>query len=190
MPLDGTIVTLREERREDQRLFAALRNDLDTQAWSRALPPDYTEEMHVKRFEAMEFAFERTSARFVIEHKASGRAAGFVSYTDAQHRLSVSIGIVVAREFWGTGVALDAQETLLRFLFDDLGLREVHLWTHTGLPRAIALAERSGFTACIRLRESVFKFGGLFDAVIMSLVREDYYARRPEKVDRLPTLGG
>lgn len=188
MPLEGALVVLREERREDQKLFAALRNDLDTQAWGKALPPDSTEEMHIKRFEGLEFKFERTSARLVIEEKATGRAAGFVSYSGEQHRVSVSIGIVVAKEFWGTGVALDAQETLLRFLFEQLGLREVHLWTHSGLPKAIGLAERSGFGTRIRLRESVFKFGKLSDAVIMSLLREEYYARHPEMTDRLPRI--
>jgi hypothetical protein len=38
------------------------------------------------------------------------------------------------------------------------------------------------------LRESVFKNGRLLDAVIMSLLREDYYARHPEKADRLPPI--
>ncbi len=188
MPLEGTLVVLREEHREDQKLLAALRNDLATQAWGRALPPDYTEEMHVKRFESLEFSYDRTSARFIIVEKASGETAGLVSYTGEQRRLSASIGIIVARPFWGTGVAYDAQETLLRFLFDELGLREVHLWTHTGLPKAIGLAERSGFGVCIRLREAVFKFGGLFDSVVMSLLREDYYARHPELTDRMPRV--
>jgi RimJ/RimL family protein N-acetyltransferase len=189
MPLEGKLVVLREEHREDQKFFAALRNDLATQAWGKALPPDATEEMHVKRFEGMEFAFERTSSRLIIEEKASGRAAGYVAYTGEQHRMSASIGIAVAKDFWGAGVALDAQETLLGFLFEDLGLREVHLWTHSGLPHAIRLAERSGFAVCGRLRESVFKFGGLFDGVVMSLIREDYYACHPELTDRLPSIG-
>jgi RimJ/RimL family protein N-acetyltransferase len=188
MPLEGNLVILREEHREDQKLFAALRNDLATQAWGRALPPDYTEEMHVRRFEGLEFTYDRTSARFVIVEKASGRSAGLVSYNGEQRRMSASIGIIVAREFWGAGLALDAQETLLAFLFNELALREVHLWTHTGLPKAIGLAERSGFKVCIRLRESVFKFGQLSDGVNMSLLREDYYARHPEMADRLPRV--
>jgi RimJ/RimL family protein N-acetyltransferase len=188
MPLEGKLVVLREEHRDDQKLFAALRNDLVTQAWGKALPPDYTEEMHIKRFEGLEFSYDRTSGRFVIVEKASGQTAGLVSYTGEQRRLSASIGIIVAKPFWGSGVAFDAQETLLRFLFNELGLREVHLWTHSGLPKAIGLAERSGFKACIRLRESVFKFGGLFDSVIMSLLREDYYARHPEMADQMPPV--
>lgn len=188
MALEGKLVVLREEELADQKLFAALRNDLDTQAWSKSLPPDYTEALHVKRFEAREFSFERDSARLVIAEKATGRTAGFVSYTGEEHRLSASIGIVVAKPFWGTGIALDAQEVLLRFLFEELGLREVHLWTHSGNPNAIALAGRSGFTECIRLRESVFKNGKLLDNVIMCLLREDYYTRHPELADRLPQI--
>jgi [ribosomal protein S5]-alanine N-acetyltransferase len=188
MPIEGKLVVLREEHREDQKLFALLRNDVDTQAWAKALPPDYTEEMHIKRFEAREFSFERDSGRLSIVEKASGRLAGFVSYTGEQHRICASIGIVVAKEFWGTGIAFDAQEALLGFLFEELGLREVHLWTHSGIPKAIGLAGRSGFTVCIRMRESVFKNGRLLDAVIMTLPRADYYARHPEKVDRLPAI--
>jgi hypothetical protein len=63
MALEGKLVILREERREDQRLFADLRNDVDTQAWPKALPPDYTEEMHIRRLETREFTYERDSAR-------------------------------------------------------------------------------------------------------------------------------
>ncbi len=188
MSLEGRLAILREERREDQKLFASLRNDLVTQAWGKALPPDYTEDMHIKRLEAREFTFERDGARLSIVEKSTERLAGFVSYTGEQHRLSASIGIIVSKEFWGTGVALDALETLLSFLYGELGLREVHLWTHSGLPKAIGLAGRAGFTECIRMRESVFKFGRISDAVIMSLLREDYYARHPDKTDALPPI--
>ncbi|MEW5825422.1 MAG: GNAT family protein [Candidatus Bipolaricaulota bacterium] len=188
MALEGRLVILREEELADQKLFAALRNDLDTQAWGKSLPPDTTEAMYVKRFQAREFSFERNSARLAIVERASGRLAGVISYNDEAHRLSTSIGIMVAKEFWGTGVAFDAQEVLLRFLFQELGLREVHLWTHSGNPHAISLAERSGFAECTRLRESVFKNGRLLDAVIMSLPRDAYFARHPEESDRLPSI--
>lgn len=186
MPLEGRVVVLREERREDQKLFADLRNDLPTQAWGQSLPPTYTEEMHVKRFEAMEFSYERTSARFPIVARETGEVAGFITYTDLDPRLSASIGLVVAKPFWGTDVALDAQETLLRFLFSELGLRVVHLWTHSGNPRAVGLAEKSGFRVVVRIREAVYKNERLLDTLAMSLTRDEYYGRHPELADALP----
>ncbi|MDD5264217.1 MAG: GNAT family protein, partial [Candidatus Bipolaricaulis sp.] len=111
---------------------------------------------------------------------------GYISYTDLEPRLSASIGLVVAKPFWGTRVGLDAQETLLRFLFTELGLRVVHLWTHSGNPRAVGLAEKSGFRIVVRIREAVYKNETLLDTLAMSLTRDEYYARHPELIDALP----
>ena len=40
MPLNGERVRMREVRPTDFPMLVELRNDLDTQAWSRTLPPD------------------------------------------------------------------------------------------------------------------------------------------------------
>jgi RimJ/RimL family protein N-acetyltransferase len=188
MPLEGEIVTLREERPEDMAPLTALRNDLDTQAWSITLPPDYTELMLHKRHEAREFSFDRDDGRFIIVHKETGEVAGYVGYSGLEPRFSAMIGIMVSKPFWGTGVALDTQETLLRFLFLELGLRVVRLWTHSGNPRAIGLAEKSGFKVSLRQRESIFKNGQRYDNIGMDLLREEYFERHPELVDNLPPI--
>jgi RimJ/RimL family protein N-acetyltransferase len=187
MALEGTLVVLREQRAEDQRFLVDLRNDLDTQAWSKALPPDYTEEMYQKRLREREFSYDRDEGRFTIVHKASGQLVGYIGYTDLEPRFSATIGIVVAKEFWGTGVALDAQETLLRFLFVELGVRVVRLWTHSGNPHAVQLAERSGFQISGRVREAVFIGGELHDNLIVDLLREEYFDQHPELEDHLPS---
>jgi len=188
MPLEGKQIILREERAEDMAFLTALRNDLATQAWSKALPPDYTEEMYLKRFHAREFSFDRADARFIIEHKEAGERIGTISYTNVTPRLSVSIGMMVAKPFWGTGAALDAQETLLQFLFLELGVRVVRLWTHSGNPRMMGLAEKSGFRVSMREREAIFKGGELLDNIGMDILREEYFARHSELVDNLPKV--
>jgi RimJ/RimL family protein N-acetyltransferase len=188
MSLEGEIVILREERAEDMPFLVGLRNDLETQAWSKTLPPDYTQAMYLKRFESREFSFERSDGRFMIVHKQSGELAGTISYQGLQPRWSTSFGIMVAKKFWGGGVAYDAQEVLLRFMFQELGLRVVRLFTHSGNPRAVRLAEKSGFRVSMRQRQAVFKNGQLFDNLMMDLLREEYYAHHPELIDNLPAL--
>ena len=188
MPLEGKIIVLREERREDMPLLTALRNDLDTQAWGMSLPPDYTDLMYTKRFEAREFSFSPEEGRFIIEHKESGEFAGTISYTWLRPRFAATIGIMVDKKFWGKGVALDAQETLLHFMFVELGLRVVRLWTHSGNPQAIGLAEKSGFKIVFRRREAVFKSGQLLDGVGMDILREEYFALHPELTNTLPPI--
>ena len=58
MHLEGDRVILREEQRDDLAFYRGLRNDLETQAWSKTLPPDYTAQMYVKRFESREFSYD------------------------------------------------------------------------------------------------------------------------------------
>lgn len=187
MALEGERVILREERPEDMKLLVALRNDLETQAWGKSLPPDYTEAMYLKRFEGREFSFDREDGRFIIVSKETGEFAGTISYSDLRPRWTATIGIMVARKFWGSGFAYEAQEILLRFLIEELGLRVIRLYTHSGNPRAVRLAERSGFRISVRQRQAVFKGGELHDTLLMDLLREEYYRLHPSLSDRLPS---
>lgn len=189
MPLEGKLVIVREERSEDVKFLAILRNDLETQAWSKTLPPDYTEAMLMKRFESREFSFDRNDGRFIITSKRTGESAGTFGYYSLRPRWSVIIGIMLAKRFWGAGFAQDAQEVMLRFLFLELGLRVVRLYTHSGNPRAVRLAEKAGFQVSARQRQAIFKNGELYDNLIMDLLREEYFALHPELVDNLPSLG-
>lgn len=188
MPLEGQRVVLREERPEDMKALVAMRNDLDTQAWSKTLPPDFTERMYQKRFDDRLFSFDREDGRFIIEDKLSGEFAGTISYSELEPRFSAVIGFVVPKPFWGTGLAFDAQEVLLEFLFEQLGLRVVRLWTHSGNPRAVGLAQKSGFKVSVRVRQAIFKDGELYDNLVMDLLREEYFELHPGMEDRLPPL--
>ena len=81
MPLEGKTVILREEQPEDMPLLAAMRNDLETQAWSKTLPPDYTETMYAKRYQDREFSYDPQEGRFIMIAQPSGDFAGSISYT-------------------------------------------------------------------------------------------------------------
>jgi len=186
MGLEGNLVILREERVEDLLFLVGLRNDLETQAWSKTLPPDYTEAMYRKRYEEREFSYTRHDGRFIIEVKQTQEKAGTISYVWLEPRWSASMGIMVAQKFWGTGIAVDSQEVLLKFLFEELGLRVVRLYTHSGNQAAVKLAQKSGFQISGWQRKSIYKNGRLYDNLLMDILREEYYQRYPEIEDHLP----
>ncbi|MGD8456747.1 MAG: GNAT family protein [Anaerolineales bacterium] len=188
MPLQGKMTILREEREEDMPFLLELRNNLETQGFTKSLPTDYTLPMYTKRFESREFSFDRGDGRFVIVHKDSSELAGSIGYVNHEPRHAATIGIAVSRKFWGTGLAYDAQEVLLNFLFHELGLRVVRLWTNSGNPAAVDLAGRSGFKVSVRGREAVFRLGAVYDNLMMDLLREEFYQARPELKDNLPSL--
>jgi RimJ/RimL family protein N-acetyltransferase len=188
MPLEGERLLLREERPADIPFEAGLRNDLETQAWPKALPPDYTEAMYRKRFEGREFSMDRREARFIIELKETHEQVGYISYYDLEPRFSVTYGLAVLKKFWGTGLAAEAQAVLLKFLFVELGMRVVRLWTTSGNPAMIRLAEKGGFKLSGRVRQSAFRSGELYDGITMDILREEYFTRHPELADNLPSL--
>jgi len=185
MPIEGTLVTLREEREGDAELLAALRNDLDTQAWSKTLPPDYTVPMLRKRYETREFNYDPLEGRFIVEERSTGTAIGYIGYNGLQRRHSVGIGVMFSKNAWGKGYAEEANELLVTFLFVELGVQVVQLWTHSGNPRAIGLAEKVGFKIAARMHNAIYKNGTLLDNVVMDQIREEFYARHPELTDGL-----
>lgn len=188
MSLEGKFVILREEREKDLPFLVALRNDLETQAWSKSLPPEFTLPMYLQRFNSREFSFDRQDGRFVIDFQDTGETVGYMGYYEFYPRHRAIIGIAIAKKFWGKGLALDAQEVLLKFLFEELGLRVVRMYTHTGNPAMIKLAQKSGFRIATRQREAVFKGGKLYDNLTLDILREEYYARHRDLIDHLSAI--
>lgn len=185
MALEGELVRLREVREDDLEMFVSLRNDLATQAWSRVLPPDYTLEMIRRRYWDRDFEYRRDLAFFVVETRDGGERAGMVTYSDVVDRFEASWGLTIDPRFWGTGVAHDAGDTLLRFLFEELGLRVVRLYTQTENERAVVAFRKLGFQEAVRTPDAVFKAGRHADNLSMDLLREEWYALHPELTDRL-----
>lgn len=185
MPIDGDGVRLREVRPTDFQMLVDLRNDLETQAWSRALPPDYTLEMIEKRYGGREFEYKRDSAMFMIETVGDAETVGFISYNELVDRMEATIGIAVTRPYWGSGVTIEASQLLLRFLFEDLGLKVVRLWTQSGNARAVGSAAKLGFKVAARYRQAIYKAGRYHDNISMDLLREEWFALHPDLTDEL-----
>ena len=188
MGLEGNLVFLREEKDEDIEKQQALRNDLATQGWNKALPPDYTYPMYKERFHKRKFSLDRTDGRFTIISKDTKDYVGHISYSEYEDRFSANIGIAIDKKFWGTGMAYDAQEVLLKFLFLELGVQVVRLWTESSKENAIGLAKRSGFKISGKLRNTIYKGGRINDTMIIDLLREEYFALHPEFEDKLPPI--
>jgi RimJ/RimL family protein N-acetyltransferase len=185
VPLTGDLVRLREVTASDFPILAALRNDIATQGWSRTLPPDYTLEMIENRYGNRQFEYRRDSAMFMIETLEDDVTIGFISYNELVDRMEATIGIAILRDHWGLGLSSEACDLVLRFLFVELGLRVVRLWTQSGNERAVGSAEKLGFRVAARYRRAIFKAGEYHDNLAMDLLREEWYALHPDLEDRL-----
>jgi diamine N-acetyltransferase len=86
--------------------------------------------------------------------------------------LAIFIGDKDAR---GKGCALDATLQTLAFGFNDLGLERISLKVLVENSTAIKLYEKCGFIEEGRMRKFVFKDGVYKEAILMSILREEFY---------------
>jgi RimJ/RimL family protein N-acetyltransferase len=77
------------------------------------------------------------------------------------------LGITVARDFWGTGVARELMGAGLRWAEGHATLRNLYLLTHPENARALALYKKFGFEEEGRLKRFFMADGRFHDALCM-----------------------
>ena len=87
------------------------------------------------------------------------------------------LGIMIGeKDCWSHGYGTDAIVTLLRFAFDEMNLNKVWLTTYDFNERGQACYRKCGFVDEGRLREARYSEGAYHDELLMSVVRDEFYA--------------
>ena len=80
------------------------------------------------------------------------------------------------KTYWGKGYGTDALVTFLRFLFAQWNFHRISLDTWDENIRAIKAYQKVGFKLEGRQREARFVLGNYHDAILMGLLREEFFA--------------
>ncbi len=81
---------------------------------------------------------------FAAEEKATGRFIGRIGFTNPEGWPGFEVGWTIAREFQGRGFATEGGRFLLRYAFDEVGVRHVISVIHPDNTPSIRVAERLG----------------------------------------------
>jgi aminoglycoside 6'-N-acetyltransferase len=110
---------------------------------------------------------------FVIE--VDGVRAGTMRFERANRRSRIADlgGLAVHPDFRGRRVADEAARLFQRHLLDELGFHRLQLEVYGFNERALAHAERSGFTREGVRRKAYLRDGAWVDGVLYGLVAED-----------------
>jgi len=103
---------------------------------------------------------------------------GFRDVNEPARSATVFLGIGV-KEYWGKGYGTDALITFCRFLFAQWNFHRLTLDTWDGNTRAIRAYEKAGFQIEGRLRQARFVLGSYRDAIIMGLLRDEFFELHP-----------
>jgi RimJ/RimL family protein N-acetyltransferase len=108
----------------------------------------------------------KRNRRFAIE-TLDGKYIGNCGYYNVDNlQKETEIGIMIGdREYWGKGYGSDAVATLVRYIFQEVGLERIRLYTLTTNVRAQRCFEKCGFVSSGRVAKNGFEF------IVMELYR-------------------
>lgn len=101
---------------------------------------------------------------------------------------------------WGKGYALEALGRFTSYLFDSTDALRLDLATYSGNPGMVRVAEKLGFTQEARMRAARRWEGGVHDAVVYGVMREEWaeacerhglvWRQEPEDIEGDPDADG
>lgn len=117
---------------------------------------------------------------FAIIDKESDNMIGVVglydiSWIPRHAELRIVIG---EKDFWGKGYGTEATKLVVDYAFDKLNLNKVYMGVNAEHKRAIKAYKNAGFIEEGTLRKEQYRNSKYYDAVRMSILREEYYAKR------------
>ncbi|MCG7845314.1 MAG: GNAT family N-acetyltransferase [Methanomassiliicoccales archaeon] len=112
-----------------------------------------------------------------------GRPIGNMGLEDISWKYRrASMGIMIGeKDHWGKGYGSDAITTLLRYCFEELGMRRVELFTDSDNHRAQVAYKKCGFREEGVMRQYRSKNGRVVDDVLMSILSDEWFAVHPPK---------
>lgn len=94
---------------------------------------------------------------------------------------SAIIGIALGRGYTGRGYGTDAMRVIVGYGFRELGLHRIALSVAEFNQAGIRAYEKAGLTVEGRRRESVLHDGRWYDDVLMSVLEDEWAARRGQR---------
>ena len=175
--LRGVRVILRAKRMEDAEKDYIWRSDPEIARLDAAYPITMKYDRYLKHFEDQLRMPTPGSGHFGIE-VAGGKYIGNCMYYDLDSiSKEAELGVVIGdKDYWSGGYGYDVVVTLLRYMFEDLGLQRVYLHTLDWNHRARKCFERSGFSADKSVKRMTHNF------ILMETRRADWDAAAPELV--------
>ena len=172
---------------EDEQLFLTplSMDDLDYHyRWDHDRELNFLDRMpyRPKSYEQMKSEFQsaltsKDSMFFSVIAKNTGKLLGTVVLVkiDMVER-TAHWGIKLAKEYCRQGYGTRAAKLLLRYAFEDLGLRKLRSGTHSGNVASQKYQKKLGFVREGVLRKEITLNGQIMDDMLYSMLKEEYEA--------------
>jgi len=112
---------------------------------------------------------------FIIISKETQSTIGLIEvYSINDYERRGYWGIILSQEYWNQGYGSEAARLLLKYAFEELCLRRLKSYTHSGNPVSMKFQEKLGFVKEGVLRKEYFFDGSYYDGIDYGMLREEY----------------
>jgi len=179
-PIRTERLLIRPFRRGEAVDLAERRSDPEVaryQDWTLPYPLDRAEKL-VSELVAMDGPANDEWWMAAVCDINSGVTFGDLALHLSQEARTAEVGYTLARKHWGNGYAVEALESLVKYLFDDLDVTRIFGMLHPDNTASAMVLERSGFLFEGHTRSSFWEEDVVSDDWIYGLTRECWEAWR------------
>ena len=181
---EGTIVNLRAPEMDDLERNHRWINDSEVTRYLAARYPMslLAEETWMRDTATRRMSYEHVFFAIVTK---DGRHIGNTNYFNpSPENRSAEIGIMIGdKDYWSQGYGADTLITLLRFGFEEMNLHRACLSVYAPNERAIACYRKVGFIDEACMRNALYMEGAYHDILWMSILEDEFYAKRGRTED-------
>ena len=170
MNIEGNLCRLRALEPEDLDAMYGWENDTDSWRVSGTVAP-FSRHVLSRLIDEQQFDIYATRQMRLVIESLNGTAVGAVDMFEFDpQNLRAGVGIIVAPPYRKQGFALDALQTLERYVRDVLRMHQ--LWCSIGADNeaSLALFRKAGYTECGRRKEWILTPNGAIDEVLMQKI--------------------
>ena len=170
MNIEGNLCRLRALEPEDLDAMYGWENDTDSWRVSGTVAP-FSRHVLSRLIDEQQFDIYATRQMRLVIETLDGSAVGAVDMFEFDpQNLRAGVGIIIAPPYRKQGFALDALQTLERYVRDVLRMHQ--LWCSIGADNeaSLALFKKAGYAECGRRKEWLLTSTGAIDEVLMQKI--------------------
>ncbi|MBQ5719871.1 MAG: GNAT family N-acetyltransferase [Alistipes sp.] len=170
MNIEGNLCRLRALEPEDLDAMYGWENDTDSWRVSGTVAP-FSRHVLSRLIDEQQFDIYATRQMRLVIESFDGSAVGAVDMFEFDpQNLRAGVGIIIAPLYRKQGFALDALQTLERYVRDVLRMHQ--LWCSVGADNeaSLVLFRKAGYTECGRRKEWLLTSTGAIDEVLMQKI--------------------
>ena len=167
MNIEGNLCRLRALEPEDLDAMYGWENDTDSWRVSGTVAP-FSRHVLSRLIDEQQFDIYATRQMRLVIETLNGSAVGAVDMFEFDpQNLRAGVGIIVAPPYRKQGFALDALQTLERYVRDVLRMHQLWCSVDADNEASLALFRKAGYAECGRRKEWILTPNGAIDEVLM-----------------------